>query len=54
MQHRNCDCGCSVWVEYLFPNRNCRIIFRSKKDWSGERLIRCPRCGKPLNIDDLY
>lgn len=54
MQQRFCNCGCGVWVQYLFPNMNCQIVFRSKKDEPTDMLIRCPCCGKRLNIDDLY
>jgi hypothetical protein len=53
MQQRFCSCGCGVWVQYLFPNMDCQIIFRSRREDPSDRLSRCPRCGRALNIDDL-
>jgi len=53
MQQRFCDCGCAVWVQYLFPNTSCRIIFKSKSE-HNVYLTVCPRCGRNLNIDDLH
>jgi len=53
MQQRFCSCGCVVWVQYLFPNMNCQIIFRSKVDNQEDYLTRCPCCGKKLNITEL-
>ncbi len=52
MQQRFCDCGCAICVQYLFPNMNCRIIFKSKEE-SMDYLTMCPSCGKKLNIDEL-
>ncbi len=54
MQQRFCACGSGIWVQYLFPNMNCRIIFRPEKDHRQDYLVKCPCCGKKLNIDILY
>jgi hypothetical protein len=53
MQQRFCDCGSAIWVQYLFPNMNCQIIFKSKRE-GMDYLTMCPCCGKKLNIDELY
>ena len=54
MQQRFCACGCAIWVQYVLPNMNCQIIFKSKKDGTEDSLARCPFCGEKLNIDILY
>jgi len=53
MQRRLCDCGCAIWVQFSFPNMNCRVVFKSKEK-STDNLTLCPCCGKRLSIDDLY
>ncbi len=42
MQQRFCACGCGIWVQYLFPNMNCQIIFKSEKDRTEDYLVKCP------------
>lgn len=54
MQQRFCACGCAIWVQYLFPNMNCQIIFKPKGDSMENYLVKCPCCQKKLNIDILY
>ncbi len=54
MQQRFCACGCGIWVQYLFPNMNCQIIFKSEKNRMEDYLVKCPCCGKKINIDILY
>ncbi len=53
MQQRFCVCGCDIWVQYLFPNMNCQITFKSKKIRTEDHLDKCPCCGRKLNIDFL-
>ena len=54
MQQRYCGCGCIVWVQYLFSDMECRTLFWSTLFRNGSLLDRCPCCGDPLDIDDLY
>jgi hypothetical protein len=54
MQQRYCSCGCAVWVEYIFSNVKTRTVFWSGTRVQGMKLIRCPRCGKHLDIDELF
>lgn len=53
MQQRFCNCGHVIWVQYLFPNKDCRIIFRSTNNLNEKYLSICPYCGIQLKIDDL-
>jgi len=53
MHQRFCSCGCVVWVQYLFHQVNCQIIFRSRGDRMEDYLTRCPCCGKKLDINEL-
>ena len=36
MQQRFCACGCGIWVQFLFPNMRCQIIFKSKLDYTKD------------------
>ena len=53
MQERFCRCGGAIWVLYLFPNLNCRILFKSIGNNKTRYVTRCPSCGQKLNIDTL-
>ena len=53
MQHRYCTCGCPVWVQYLFGEKECKAIFWKKIGIHGIRLELCPCCGDRLDIDEL-
>ena len=53
MQQRFCTCGHVIWVEYLFPNLDPKIVFRSKNQSTSDSLNLCPLCKKNLEIDDL-
>jgi len=54
MQQRYCDCGRMIWVQYISPNANCRVVFKPAGNSVKSDLIRCPNCGKRLDIDELY
>lgn len=53
MQQRFCSCGHAIWVEYLFPNIDPKIVFRSRNHSHSDSLTLCPVCKKPLAIDEL-
>ncbi|MFO7964836.1 MAG: hypothetical protein R6U50_13010 [Desulfobacterales bacterium] len=53
MQQRFCSCGHMIWVEYLFPNNNPKVVFRSTDQTHSDMLRVCPLCRKPLAIDEL-
>ncbi len=54
MQQRYCRCGDIIWVQYLFPNADCRIVFKAEGRGKNHALSQCPGCGRKLDIDDLY
>jgi len=53
MQRRYCNCGRMIWVQYLTPNANCRVLFKSAGDSRRSYLLQCPGCGRRLDIDEL-
>lgn len=56
MQKRFCDCGQSVWVEYVCIRRSWQV--RVQHPQAATRLLpltpRCSGCGQPLHIDRLH
>ncbi len=51
MQERFCACGHKVYVAYIVTSRGIYHLF---KPMAGmKELMRCPSCGRPINIDDL-
>ena len=53
MQQRFCDCGFTVWVQYLLSNSNDQTVFWSAANQNRRHLKRCPVCGAVLDIDKL-
>ena len=53
MQQRFCECGFSVWVQYLINETLCRARFWNNAGRRGPHLLRCPGCFRKLSIDDL-
>lgn len=53
MQQRYCDCGRSLWVQYVFNGNVCRTRFWNQCHAEARRLVRCPECGGRLHIDRL-
>ena len=53
MQQRFCECGHSVWVEYVLPNKYCWIVFRPSNNGKNQKLSTCPVCQRRLRIDEL-
>lgn len=53
MQQRYCSCGHLIWVEYLLPNMDPKVIFRSTNHSLAVRLTCCPFCKRHLAIDEL-
>jgi len=53
MQQRFCTCGYTIWVQYICPNKECRIIFKSNGDDIAGNLTHCPCCNQILDIDTL-
>jgi len=52
MQERFCTCGHRVYVAYIFTSRGVYPLFRPQ---AGRRdLMKCPACGRPINIDELW
>jgi len=54
MQQRFCTCGSTIWVQYLFSNTDCRVVFRPRDEGKYATLTRCPGCGRKLDIDELH
>jgi len=51
MQERFCPCGHKVYVAYVFTSRGIYHLFRPQQRM--KRLMRCPVCGRTINIDNL-
>jgi hypothetical protein len=51
MQERFCTCGHKVFVAYLITSRGIYHLFRTSARM--RELMRCPCCGRPINIDEL-
>ncbi|MFP4392805.1 MAG: hypothetical protein ACOCP7_02455 [Desulfohalobiaceae bacterium] len=51
MQERYCECGNKVYVAYVFTSRGIFHLFGPTARM--KMLKRCPKCGKPIHIDDL-
>lgn len=53
MQQRFCQCGFSVWVQYLINETLCRVRFWNNAGGCGPHLAHCPGCMRRLRIDEL-
>ncbi len=51
MQERFCACGHKVYVAYVFTGRGIYHLFRPMARM--RELMRCPSCGRRINIDEL-
>ncbi len=51
MQERFCTCGHKIFVAYVVTSRG---IYHLYKPLARMReLMKCPSCGRSINIDDL-
>ena len=51
MQERYCKCGNKVYVAYIFTPKG---IFHLYGPTSKMKMLkRCPKCGRPIDIDHL-
>ncbi len=51
MQERYCTCGHKVYVAYVFTTRGIYPLFKPMARM--RELMRCPSCGRPIDIDEL-
>ena len=51
MQERYCVCGHKVYVAYIFTTRG--IFHLYGPTGKMKKLKMCPRCGRPISIDEL-
>ncbi len=51
MQERFCACGHKVYVAYVFTGRRIYYLFKPRDRM--QELMRCPACGRHINIDEL-
>lgn len=51
MQQRYCECGHPVLVAYVITKKGIRHLYRLRARMT--RLMRCPNCGRQIDIDLL-
>lgn len=51
MQQRYCECGHPITVAHVITNKGVRNLYQPRAKMI--QLMRCPNCGKPINIDNL-
>jgi len=53
MQQRFCLCGRAILVQFCLRGFSWKPTFWSVAHYHGEKVERCPTCGRRLDINDL-